>query len=291
MNDQTSNSLDVIANALKELAENRGSQDAVFSDLRFLEFRAKTKNQNYGKGLIFTSDDYTKQLIFSAKPDRFFSTEHIDLAKDRFFSIDSRKVLDEKELGPSVTKSSLKELGRLKGLIVDGSVNINQYLFYNGDTDRLGLGTDAPNAAFSVAEHAIEVMLGTTDEMHGMIGTHASTDFDIVTDSTPRITVRANGNIDLGNTRKSSIQVSVHGKLSIGVSVPDPNVDLHVAGPVRLNNHIQMYAESTPTSGTYTAGDIIWNANPSVGKFIGWVCARSGSPGSWYPFGQIAERG
>ena len=79
--------------------------------------------------------------------------------------------------------------------------------------------------------------------------------------------------------------------MSVGVKVADPNVDLHVAGPVRLNNHIQMYATAAPTTGTYTVGDIVWNQNPSVGKFVGWVCVRAGTPGSWYPFGQIAERG
>jgi hypothetical protein len=291
MNDQTSNSLDVIAKALKELSENRGSQDAVFSDLRFLEFKGKSKDEIYGKGIIFTSNDYTKQLVLNGKPDRFFSTENFDLAKDRFYSINNSKVLDEKELGPSVTKSNLKELGRLKGLIVDGSVSINQYLFYNGTVDRLGLGIDSPNAALSVAENAIEVMIGTTVDMHGMIGTHGSNDLDIVTDDTPRISVKANGNIELGNTNKNPIQVTVHGKISVGVKVPDPNVDLHVAGAVRLNNHIQMYASEAPSSGTYTIGDIVWNERPRVGGCVGWVCARAGSPGAWYPFGEIKERG
>jgi len=142
-----------------------------------------------------------------------------------------------------------------------------------------------------VAENAIEVMLGTNDDFHGMVGTFASTDFDIVTDNTARISVKANGNIDLGNANRNPIQVKVNGKLSVGVENPDPAVDLHVAGAVRFSGHIQMYASNSPQEGTYSVGDIVWNTAARVGTGVGWVCLRAGSPGAWYPFGEIKERG
>ena len=186
---------------------------------QFLEFRARKGEENFGKGIIWSGKGYTKQLVFNGNPDRFFSSESIDLDKDKNFSIGNTVVLSTKELGSTVLKSNLQTVGRLQGLIVDGSVNINQYLIYNGATDRLGLGTEAPNAAFSVAENAIEVMLGTNDDFHGMVGTFASTDFDIVTDNTSRISVKANGNIDLGNAKRNPIQVKVNGKLSVGVEI------------------------------------------------------------------------
>lgn len=291
MNDQTATQIDAIAQALKELTQKQSSQDIVINDLRFLEFRAKSAEDNYGKGLIFTGKGYTKQLIFGGNPERFFSSENIDLARNRHLSIDNVKVLTESELGESVTKSNLQELGRLKGLVIDGSMVINGYLHYNAASDRLGIGTESPNAVFSVMEDSIEVMLGTTNAGNGLVGTYSSIGLDIVTDNTARISISGNGNIDLGNPNKPAIQTRVHGKLSVGVATPDPAVDLHVAGPVRLNNHIQMYASEPPISGSYTAGDIIWNSNPTVGRFVGWVCLRAGSPGSWYPFGEIKERG
>ena len=258
---------------------------------QFLEFRARKGEENFGKGIIWSGKGYTKQLVFNGNPDRFFSSESIDLDKDKNFSIGNTVVLSTKELGSTVLKSNLQTVGRLQGLIVDGSVNINQYLIYNGATDRLGLGTEAPNAAFSVAENAIEVMLGTNDDFHGMVGTFASTDFDIVTDNTSRISVKANGNIDLGNAKRNPIQVKVNGKLSVGVENPDPAVDLHVAGAVRFGGHIQMYASNSPQEGTYAVGDIVWNTAARVGTGVGWVCLRAGSPGAWYPFGEIKERG
>jgi hypothetical protein len=291
MNEPTNNPLDTIAKALAELSEHRTSIDAVYSDLRFLQFKGKTAEENYGKGLLFIGGSYNKQFTLGASPDRFFSTENVDLAKDRHFSINGSVVVSERELGPSVTKSSLKQVGRLNGLIVDGSLNINQYLFYNGSMDRLGLGTDAPNAALSVAENAIEVMIGTSDNMHGMIGTYASTDLDIVTDNTARIIIKGNGNIDLGNPNRNPVQVTINGKLSVGVAVPDPAVDLHVAGPARINNKLQISAKEPPKTGTYGVGDIVWNSGPRVNQYVGWVCLRAGSPGSWFPFGEIKERG
>ena len=285
--DQTLTDLSKVLKDLVEAAHQPVSQEIT----QFLEFRSRKGEGNFGKGIIWSGDGVTKQLVFNGNPGRFFSSENIDLDKDKNFSIGNSVVLSSKELGSSVVKSNLQTVGRLKGLIVDGSLNVNQYLIYNGVSDRLGLGTDSPNAAFSVAENAIEVMLGTTESLHGMVGTFASTDFDIVTDNTTRIAVKANGNIDLGNPNRNPIQVKINGKLSIGVENPDPAVDLHVAGAVRFGGHIQMYASTSPEEGTYSVGDIVWNTAARVGTGVGWVCLRAGSPGAWYPFGEIKERG
>lgn len=285
--DQTLQNFNDSIKALIDVAHQPVAQEVA----QFLEFRAKKGTDNYGKGIIWSGTGYTKQFVFNANPDRFFSSESIDLDRGKSLSIGGSLAISENTLGPSITKSNLQTVGRLKGLIVDGSLNINQYMIYNGATDRLGLGTDAPNGALAVAEMGIEVIVGTTEDLHGMIGTFAATDFDLVTDNTARVSIAANGNIQLGNLNRNPIQVSVNGKLSIGVKNPDPSVDLHVAGGIRFNGHIQKYAEVPPTEGTYTVGDIVWNSNPRVGVGIGWVCLKAGSPGSWYPFGEIKERG
>jgi hypothetical protein len=285
--DQTLTDLSKVIKDLAQAANSPVAQEVT----QFLEFRAKEGGTNYGKGIIWSGQGHTKQIVFNSNPDRIFVSENIDLDGSKALSIGGTKVIDAKELGTTVVKSNLQTVGRLKGLVVDGSININQYLIYNGATDRLGIGTENPNAALSVAENAIEVMLGTNDDFHGMVGTFASTDFDIVTDNTTRIAVKANGNIDLGNPNRNPIQVKVNGKLSIGVSNPDPSVDLHVAGAVRFNGHVQMYANEPPTEGTYSVGDIVWNTAARVGAGVGWICLRAGSPGAWYPFGEIKERG
>jgi len=286
MNNQSlEQSIDVLSKALKDLSENKASAGDL-SGVDFLNFKAEKGKTNSGKGIIFTGSGNIKQLVLMENPERFFSSESIDLDKNSAFMINRVKVLDSNELGPSVTKSSLKEVGRLKGLIVDGSVSINQYFYYDGLSDRLGLGTEQPNAALSVMDNGIEIVVGNRNGS-GIIGTHGTSDFDIVSGSKSFIKIKPNGAIDLGNPNSNPSNVKVHGKLSIGVAVPDSSVDLHVAGSVRLNNRLQEYAGSPPSAGNYNVGDIIWNSNPREGSNIGWVCTRAGSPGVWNRFGDI----
>lgn len=242
-----------------------------------------------GKGLLWAGKGNTKQLVFASNPDRFFVSENIDFARGKSITVNNIKLIDENELGPTVTKSSLKEVGRLKGLIVDGNFVLDQYVVYQSATNRLGLGIEEPNSAFSVAEDGIEIVVGTKDAVKGYVGTYSSNNFDIVTDNTARISVTGSGNITLGNTKLAPVQVSVHGKLAVRVATPDPEVDLHVAGAVKFNNRLQKYDLSYPTSGFYNEGDLVWNIEPKMNSYVGWVCIQSGNPGLWAPFGKIGN--
>jgi hypothetical protein len=242
-----------------------------------------------GKGLLWAGKGHTKQFIFAANPDRFFSSENIDLARGKSITVNNIKLFDEKELGPTVVKSNLREVGRLNGLIVDGDVSVGQYLTFYSATNRLALGTESPNAALSVCEDGIEVVVGTKDSVRGFIGTYASHSLDIVTDNAARITIAAGGNIQLGNPKLPPVQVSVHGKLSVRVATPDPEVDLHVAGAVKFANRLQTVGKTYPTAGTYNAGDIVWNAEPKINQYAGWICVQAGAPGLWEPFGKIGN--
>jgi hypothetical protein len=239
-----------------------------------------------GKGMLLKGQGTTKQLIFTANPDKFTSTESFELTKDREFRINGDPVLSATALGQGVVKSNLRELGRLRGLVVDGSASFGQYVFYNDNTNRLGVGIEEPNAGLSVCEDGVEVMLGTKDQSIGIVGTYASVPFEIVTDSTARITVGSSGNITF-----NSSEIVLNGKMAIGVRTRDPRVDLHVAGAVKYQDHIHQYLNGIPDSGTYTKGDIIWNTEPDVGRCVGWVCVRAGSPGTWMPFGEIKQSG
>ena len=86
------------------------------------------------------------------------------------------------------------------------------------------------------------------------------------------------------------MQVSVHGKLSIRVNTPDPEVDLHVSGAIKYNGRLQKYDKAAPTAGSYNPGDIIWNIEPRLGSYAGWICVQAGSPGVWEPFGKIGNQ-
>jgi hypothetical protein len=240
-----------------------------------------------GKGMLWAGRGNTKQFIYASNPDRFFSSENLDFARGKSISVNNIKLIDERELGPTVTKSNLKEVGRLSGLVVDGSVSFGQYVYFDNNTNRLGVGTEEPGGAFSVAEDGIEVIIGTTNSVKGYIGTYASHALDIVTDNTPRITIGANGNITLGNTKSTPIQVSVVGSLGINVNNIDSRANLHVSGAIKFNDKIHLNGRAAPQDGAFNEGDVVWNSEPQPGRFVGWVCTRAGSPGLWSGFGRI----
>ena len=44
---------------------------------------------------------------------------------------------------------------------------------------------------------------------------------------------------------------------------------------------------NAPTTGTWNKGEKVWNKDVGAGKYIGWVCISSGTPGTWKGFGLI----
>ena len=248
----------------------------------------KFEGQIEGKGFLWSGKDYTKQFVY--KEDGIFSSESINIAKGKELKVNDVVALSETSLGDSITNSNLRQVGRLKGLIVDGKAVINNYFVFDDNSDRLGIGTDEPNAALSVAEDDIEVIVGTKDSTRGSVGTFASHDLEIVTDNTARIYIGASGNILLGNKGASPIQVSVHGKLAVKVNTPDPDVDLHVNGAVKFNGKLQKYDVEKPSVGEFNKGDIVWNSETAESSYVGWICVKSGNPGTWEPFGKIGNQ-
>lgn len=68
-------------------------------------------------------------------------------------------------------------------------------------------------------------------------------------------------------------------------------IDNYNNSGIKVANKMIIVADSAPTSNTKTwnAGDICLNSNASVGSIIGWFCATSGSPGTWFPIGTIEQ--
>lgn len=274
-NDNINSALDALKIALTE--------DGTLTANSSISFKDKI----YGKGIFWAGKDYTKQITMLDNPDRIFVSENLDLAKDKNITVNGLEVLSSTTLGTGVVKSNLKEVGRLKGLIVDGSVIINQYVHYDANTDRLGIGTDEPNGALSVAEDGIEVIIGTEDFTKGVVGTFASHSLVLKTDNTNRIEIAPSGDVKIGHPNNPPIKVSVNGKLSVGVNNPDPDVDLHVRGNIKFNNKKHMSGIEPPKGGSFNMGDIVWNSEPQQHRAIGWVCTKAGNPGIWLEFGHI----
>ena len=244
------------------------------------------ENGVYGKGLQWKGSGPTKQLIYRANPDRIWTDESIDIGSDSTYMIGNVTVLRQTELGSSVRTSSLTTVGTLQNLRTGGNLSIDEYIFYNSDSESFGIGTESPNGKFALATLDAEFIIDTEPNAV-KIGTWSSDDLKLITDDSTRLVVRANGNIELGNLDGNNIRVTVHGKLGIGVNNIDSDVTLSTSGPVKFENKKFMNGTEIPTSGTFKQGDIVWNQNPIPTSYIGWVCTRSGTPGEWRPFGLI----
>lgn len=253
-----------------------------------LEFIAKEQDGNYGQGLVWQGSGPTKKLVYLPNPDRLWTSESIDIQKDKQYSIDKIPVLSINELGSTVTKSNLTSVGRLQGLTVDGDITVDEFLFWNSTSMRLGIGTEAPNGMLSLVSMDAEFVIDPEGDSV-KIGTWTTDDLTIVTDDIPRITVSATGNISFGAKGSSDAKVNIYGKLAVGVNNIDSDVSIVTAGPVKFEGKKFEVSDSAPTEGFYKVGDIVWNDNPKPSGYVGWVCTREGTPGIWKQFGQIAS--
>ena len=228
-----------------------------------LIFNAIGEETNYGKGMIFTGMGNTRQFVFAAFPDQFYSTENLNLEADKAYFINKKVVISETEIGHTVTKSHLTKVGTLSELCVSGNVNFNNI--------------------FKIENN--KVIVGGAE-----IGTSNG-----LTLSGPRFTLQSENqsitldksSVILGNKDNPSTHVTVNGKMSIGVQSIGNNAQLEVAGNIRFADKLFMTGNNAPTQGTYRKGDIVWNEDPKETGYVGWVCIRDGNPGIWRGFGQI----
>ena len=269
-----------------EVHASRLHVDEISADVRNerttpLEFRAENGNLS-GKGLIWTgAADYTKQFVFRDNPNKFWSSEDIDLGRDKVYRVDNIPVLSLDTLGDSVRNSNLSSVGTLEGLSVDGPLTVDAFIFYDPDNQRLGIGTEAPNAMVSLKNIDHEFIIDNTEDRKFKVGTWTTSALQIVTDNTTRLEVASNGNVSIGK------KLSIAGNLGIGVQNFADDVDITTSKGIRIQDKKFEVADNIPQSGNYVLGDIVWNSNPVPTGTVGWICIRSGTPGEWKPFGQI----
>lgn len=254
-----------------------------------LEFIPDTGTSIAGKGLLWRDPDtYTKQLVWHANPDRIFSTENFEIANGKHISIGGTQVLRQDSLGAGVVNSSLQNLGVLSSLEVNGDFTLDQYLFWESSSSRLGIGTEGPNAALSIVSLDAEFIVDPEGDAI-RIGAWTNDDLDIVTDNTTRLSIKANGTIQAGTNTNPTAVVKVFGQIGVGVTNIDPGVSLSTAGPVKLDGRKMESGATAPSAGSYALGDIVWNSNPKPTGYVGWICTRAGTPGLWKPFGAISS--
>ena len=256
--------------------------DEITADIRHERTSPLEFQGGHGKGLLWTGVGHTRQFTFQPNPDKLFSSENIDLHRDKSYMIEGRPVIEFTKIGDSITSSKLTTVGTLQNLRTEGNFNVDEFLHYDANTERLGIGTSEPNAQLSMKSWEHEFVIDPTEDGTFKLGTWSTTGLNIITDDKVRLHVGQAGGITLED------KVIVNGKLGIGVK-NFSDVDLAVGGPIKIQGHTVQWLDSVPTSGNYIKGDIIYNSNPQPSGYMGWICIRSGSPGEWNQFGQISR--
>ena len=249
-----------------------------------LTFTSNNGDTPVAKGLKWQGTDTTKQFIYQTNPDRLYSTETIDLHREKSFSIDNVSVLSATALGETVINSKLRTVGRLQGLTVDGDLNVDDYVFWDGGSMRLSIGTETPNGQLSISSERAEFIVDPQGETV-KLGTHSTSELKIITDNTDRITISPYGHITIGSSGNINSKISLHGNVGIGVN--NPSEQFEVAGAIKFESKKFATGIEPPKSGLWRKGDIIWNNNPVAQGTVGWVCTREGTPGEWSAFGRI----
>jgi hypothetical protein len=78
--------------------------------------------------------------------------------------------------------------------------------------------------------------------------------------------------------------------VAVGSTITDTStgrVRSQIDAPAGTEWRSRAYGPEAPRTGTWVAGDVVYNTNPSLGGNVGWICVSSGAPGVFKPFGAI----
>jgi len=247
--------------------------DNLVSDTRIdryssLEFKASKDQSEFGQGLLWTGSGANKSLMLRADPNRVWTSESFEVAKDQSYYIDGDIVLSNTSLGTKVVSSNLSKLGTLSELAVQGGT-----IFF-GDVNATFQPIRAKSIVFDEGGNVFTITNSNLNT-NKQISVTVSNDEVVYADFTQ---------IVLGNKSNTRRPVKIFGPLSVGVNSPDPDVEFSVNGDVSMGGKKFVTGSSAPTEGTFSKGDICWNNNPTAGNYIGWVCIEAGQ---WLPFGGI----
>lgn len=223
-----------------------------------IQDRSSQKRVTINDDRIVIENDLEIKGTVHCKTIYYYSAKADNLDVLNSVRIDSNEVLWKDRLGNSVTKSKLQEVGVLNEL------NVADTLY--AIKKSVGVNTKDPAGIFAVSNGSIQIVTDVKGST-AYVGTANSDDFSIGVGGEPTLFVSHDN--------------------KVGIKVRKPKADLDVAGPIRFQGQIHQYDNKPPVAGTYSQGDIVWNTQPAKGSVLGWVCVKSGSPGTWADFVSI----
>ena len=178
-----------------------------------ISFAGASFSEVDGIGLVWTDGRKTKKVAYNQGT--LWTDLDINLKEEQVYRIDNVSVLSNSELGHTVTKSNLKQLGTLKNLKVSGSAEFGQFAYAISDLNRFGINTESPAAALGIRENNVEIIVGSIKAKTAAIGTTTNDHIELITDNTARITIKNNGEVVIGSEGHRSGILRVNGTLYV----------------------------------------------------------------------------
>lgn len=214
-----------------------------------------------GKGFGWTWGGGTTRLMYR-NGGRIWSNGDIDLDANKSFKIDNVPVLSRNELGSQITKSNLREIGTLQSLEVTGHVSLGEFIFFNPAIERLGIGTQTPNGSLGIVSNGIEIVVDSLSPTQAIFGTYTNHDFSIVSDGAPRITVKNNGEVHVGNEQSKTGVMRIFGSLYVDNLVADNRVERTSPLEFKADKDSSIYGKGLVWTGSGPSRQFVMRSNP-----------------------------
>jgi len=193
--------------------------------------------------------DNINQTLFTGYSDLIFEriqTDGIDLSK---ITVGGKEVIRNNQLMPAITESGLQKVGTLKTLEVSGETLLSESLY--ATKKRVGINTIDPSAALTIWDEEVELAIGKRNKDTVWINTPRS----------QRVIISSNGKENLVLDTDGSVQID----------------------ELKLGTQTFSSAQQAPNYES-SKGTVVFNANPSLGGPLGWVCLGGAR---WANFGII----
>lgn len=220
-----------------------------------------TEEDLNGKGLTWAWGEGGIQLMYR-KGNRLWTNGNLDLEASKTYKINNIDVIGLTHLGPQISKSNLKEVGTLRSLSVAGDTVLGEFAVFNSTFNRLGLNTDMPNATLSIVDKNVEIIAGSPKDNIGAIGTFTSHDLELVTDNIPRVTVKKNGDVVIGNSVSSNANVTIHGTLNVSNIISDTRVERTYPIEFKATKDTSIYGQGMIWTGANRIRELVMHSDP-----------------------------
>lgn len=138
---------------------------------------------------------------------REMANRKIDIVDNPIYA-NGREVLTDSSLGPSVTNSNIRKLGRLIELNVSGTAQFSETMVVT-DSGQVGINTGEPEGALTVWDDDSDLTIRRYKKKNMYLGTMRDTDLSLGVNGDVKLAIRKDGSVELNTLVINGLKISV----------------------------------------------------------------------------------